>query len=84
MDRDEFMDKLKTIASMTEEVAYAHHIHRPSPSEYVKELRKLLDDLVTVYDSEDVYIYDCDDMVFEDTKQETEEWLEIYKEAYGY
>ena len=84
MDRDEFMDRLKTISSMTEEIAYAYHIHKHSHSDYVKELRKLLNELVDVYDSEDVYIYDCDDMVFEDTRQETEEWLEIYKEAYGY
>lgn len=84
MNRDEFMDKLKTISSMTEELAYAHHIRKPSSSEYVKELRKLLNELVNVYDFEDVYIYDSDDMIFEDTKQETEEWLDIYKEAYGY
>ena len=84
MDRDEFMDKLKTISSMTEEVAYAYHIHKPSSSEYVKELRKLLNELVNVYDFEDVYIYDSDDIIFEDTRQETEAWLEIYEEDYGY
>lgn len=84
MDRDEFIDRLKTIASMTEELAYAHHLHKPSPSEYVKELRKLLDELIEVYNFEDVYIYDSDDMAFEDTRQEAEEWLDIYEEAYGY